>query len=142
MKRFIGFTITILVGAVLGLAYGWLVNPVRYEDITPSMLRSDYKTDYILMVAEIYGADKNLEQAARRLAQIDSQPPAQVAAAAGVTARNLGYATRDLDLIDKLARDLQAGASGAGAPTAQASATAPAAATAAASDTPTPGGQP
>ncbi len=120
-KRFALFLVMIALGVGLGLLYGWVINPVKYEDTTPAMLRSDYKTDYVLMIAEIYNSDQNLEQAARRLATLDSLPPARLAAEAGLTARQLGYAPHDLELIDRLALALQKGSG---------------------STTPTPGGQP
>ena len=51
-----------------GLFYGWVVNPVEYVDIAPESLRVDYKTDYVLMVAEAYQVDHDLGLAVRRLA--------------------------------------------------------------------------
>ncbi len=150
-KRFALFLVMIALGAGLGLLYGWIINPVKYEDTTPAMLRNDYKADYVLMVAEIYSSDQNLEQAARRLATLDSLPPARLAVEAGLTARQLGYAPHDLELIDRLALALQKG-SGSGTATAPAaasatalatvSASATANATASAATTPAPGGQP
>ncbi len=142
----------IALGAGLGLLYGWVINPVKYEDTTPAMLRSDYKADYVLMIAEIYGSDQNLEQAARRLATLDTLPPARLAVEAGLTARQLGYAPHDLELIDRLAQALQKGSGSASAnATANAAAGGSASATPAvsatvasnsATATPAPGGQP
>ncbi len=106
-KRILLFFIMIALGLGLGLLYGWVINPVKYEDTTPSMLRRDYKADYVLMVAEIYSADKNLDQAVRRLALLDTLPPARVVASAILTARELGYAAGDLDLMGKLALAVQ-----------------------------------
>ena len=48
-SRWILFIFAILVGAGLGLLYGWVINPVDYVDTTPDTLRIDYKTDYVLM---------------------------------------------------------------------------------------------
>ncbi len=142
-KRFALFLIMIALGVGLGLVYGWVINPVKYEDTTPSMLRSDYKADYVLMVAEIYNNDHNLEQAARRLASLDTLPPTRVVADAGLTAHQLGYALHDLELIDTLAQALQ-NASGNPPASATAAVTAKATvkATTPAALTPTPGGQP
>ncbi len=107
-RRILLFFIMIAVGLGLGLLYGWVINPVKYEDTTPSMLHSDYKADYVLMVAEIYHADQNLDQAARRLALLDNLPPARIVAAAALTARERGYAAQDQQLIDQLALALSA----------------------------------
>jgi hypothetical protein len=109
-KRIALFFIMIAVGLGLGLFYGWIINPVKYEDTSPSMLHGDYKADYVLMVAEIYNADKNLAEATRRLALLDPLPPARVVASALLTARESGYAIQDLTLMEKLSQALQTGA--------------------------------
>jgi hypothetical protein len=109
-KRITLFFIMIAVGLGLGLLYGWVINPVKYEDTSPSMLHGDYKADYVLMVAEIYNADKNLAQAIRRLSLLDTLSPARIVASALLTARERGYAAQDLDLMDKLSLALQSNA--------------------------------
>ncbi len=106
-KRIALFILMIGVGLGLGLLYGWVINPVKYADTTPDKLRSDYKADYVLMVAEIYHADKNLDQAARRVALLGSQSPARITADALVKARTLGYSEEDLTRIDELSQALQ-----------------------------------
>lgn len=105
-KRIAWFFIMIVLGIAAGLVYGWVINPVKYEDTSPAMLRSDYKADYVLMVAEIYHADQNLEQAARRLSTIDSLPPSRVVVSARIKAKELGYAAQDLEMMDGLAQAL------------------------------------
>ncbi len=106
-KRFVLFLLMIAVGIGLGLVYGWVLNPVKYEDTSPSMLHRDYKADYVLMVAEIYNNDKDLAQAVRRLALLDSIAPERSVASAIATARERGYAAQDLDMMGKLALALQ-----------------------------------
>ena len=64
--------VTLLVG---GLLYGWLVQPVEFVDTTPDSLRQDYKTDFVLMVAEAYQAERDLSQAERRLAMLGPAAP-------------------------------------------------------------------
>jgi hypothetical protein len=107
-KRIIWFLVMIALGVGLGLFYGWMVNPVRYVNTAGESLRSDYKTDYILMVAEIYAFDGALDQAARRLSLLGSQPPAQVVAEGIVTANALAYAPDDVALMNRLAQALEA----------------------------------
>jgi hypothetical protein len=113
-KRVVWFFIMIALGAAAGLVYGWVINPVKYVDTSPASLRRDYQADYVLMVAEIYAGDGNLEQANRRLVMLSSQPPARVVADAQLTARELGYAAADKDLLDRLAQALKQ--SGGGQP--------------------------
>jgi hypothetical protein len=106
-KRIIWFFIMIALGAVAGMLYGWVINPVKYVDTSPASLRADYKADYVLMVAEIYSSDGSLEQAARRLAVLSSLPPARVVADALLTARELQYGNADLETIDHLSQALK-----------------------------------
>lgn len=108
MGRWIRFTIAILIGAALGLAYGWLVSPVRYVDTSPDTLRVDYKTDYILMVAESYRSDDDLALAMRRLALLGDQPPNAMVLQAIEFAQEQGYNDADILRLQDLWNALQA----------------------------------
>jgi hypothetical protein len=77
------------IGAALGIAYGWVIQPVQYTDVTPNILSADYRADYVLMVAEAYQSEQDPETAAQRLAILGSEAPAQL-----VTA-NLDYAVQN-----------------------------------------------
>lgn len=107
MRRWAGFLIAILLGAILGLLYGWVVNPVEYVDTAPDSLRVDFKTDYVLMVAEAYRMEDSLGLAARRLALLGDAAPRDVIAEASLSAVQLGYSALDLALMQKLADDFQ-----------------------------------
>ena len=102
MARWTRFLIAILVGIGLGLIYGWLISPVKYVNTTPDTLDLQYKTDYVLMVAEVYNADKNLETAVRRLGSLGNLPPSEVVHQAIVFAQKVGYADADLALMQNL----------------------------------------
>ena len=100
------FLLSILVGAGLGLYYGWVVNPARFVETTPDTLRSDYQTDYVLMVAEVFQAEQDTQAAARRLALLGDSP-VRLAQQAIVTGQELGYAHADMELLAGLAQALQ-----------------------------------
>jgi len=102
MPRWLIILIAILLGIVLGLVYGWVVDPVQYTDITPDALRIDYRTDYVLMVAEAYQAEEDPELASRRLAVLGSEPPVLIAGEAYAYAQQSAYPTDDLALIQEL----------------------------------------
>ncbi len=87
--------------------YGWVVSPVEYVDTAPDSLRIDYKTDYVLMVAEAYHVEADLGLAVRRLALLGDNPPAETVAQATLFAVEQGYARTDLALIQALADALQ-----------------------------------
>ncbi|MEW5870414.1 MAG: hypothetical protein AB1894_14155 [Chloroflexota bacterium] len=107
MSRWIRFLIAILVGIGLGLLYGWVISPVEYVNTTPDTLRIDFKTDYVLMVAEAYQSDGNLPLAVRRLALLGEAPPNDLAYQAIIFAQKIGYADDDLTLMQNLLNALQ-----------------------------------
>jgi len=108
MSRWFFFLISIAIGAAAGLYYGWVINPVRYIDADPSSLRSDYKADYVLMTAEAYRADGNLDLAVQRLRILGDASPEETIAQATVFAVKAGYGEADLALMQNLADAIHA----------------------------------
>ncbi len=107
MSRWLRFLIVISIGLALGLLYGWLIDPVDFVDTTSNTLRGDYKADYVLMVAEIYNADRDAEGAVIRLTFLGDPSPVDSVENAMIFAVDAGYAAEDLrilrDLSDALA---------------------------------------
>ena len=108
MPRWLIPVIAGLLGIAGGVIYGWVVNPVKFVDTTPASLRADYRTDYVLMVAETYHADQDTALAGRRLAILGSDSPAALSQAALEAAQQSGYAPEDVTLLQELTRALQA----------------------------------
>jgi hypothetical protein len=106
MSRWTKFLIAVAIGAAAGLFYGWVVNPVEYVDISPQNLRMDYKSDYVLMVAESYQVDHDLGLAVRQLALLGSTAPNAIVANALDYGLQHGYASQDLFLIQSLGEAL------------------------------------
>jgi len=106
MSRWIGFLIAIAGGIGLGLFYGWLINPIEYVDTSPGTLKFDYKTDYVLMVAETYRKEGDLPAAARRLALLQEMPLSDLAFRALLFAQKLGYSDSDLARLEELRQAL------------------------------------
>ncbi len=75
MSRWTLFFIVLLLGLGLGLLYGWVINPVSYQDTTLDTLRIDYKTDYTLMVAEVYHQSNDIDWAMNRLTLLKNKSP-------------------------------------------------------------------
>lgn len=107
ITRFFWFLVSIFIGASLGLLYGWMINPVRYVDTLPDTLRADYKADYVLMVAEVYQAEGNIDLAANRLLLLGVDPPLRTVQRAILSAQDLGYSTHDIELLGRLSVALQ-----------------------------------
>jgi len=60
----------LLIGLLAGLLYTWLINPVRFVDTAPDLLRTEFKDQYRSMVALAYQANQDLGRAEGRLAQL------------------------------------------------------------------------
>ena len=107
-SRWVFIVLALLAGIGLGLVYGWVIDPVDYFDLTPDTLRSDFKADYVLIVAEAYKAEQDAGLAARRLAVFGSQSPSDIAASGLAYARTSGFPDVDIVLMQELVTALQA----------------------------------
>ena len=107
-NRWILILLSLIFGIGLGLAYGWLIDPVEYFDLTPDTLRADYKTDYVLMTAEAYRVEQDPGLAARRLAIFGAQSPSTIASEALDYARTNGFPDSDIALLQELVTAMQA----------------------------------
>lgn len=107
MARWIRFIITIIIGASLGLLYGWVISPIEYVDTTPSSLRIDYKSDFVLMAAEAHQSDGNTALAVKRLSMLADSPPDEIAYDAILFAEKQGYIDNDVSTMRELYKALQ-----------------------------------
>jgi len=101
-RRLVFFTLMIVLGIAAGVAYGWLVNPVKYDDTGPSTLGMDYKADYALMAAEIYAAEGDPVMAMARLTFLGEDNALQILDDALTFAREQDYHPGDLQLMSDL----------------------------------------
>lgn len=58
------------IGLIIGLFYGWVINPTRYVDITPKSLHADFQKLYLQMVAESYQANGDMGRSYSRMKQM------------------------------------------------------------------------
>ena len=105
--RWLFFIISIAIGVGLGLYYGWVISPVQYVDTTPATLSADFRADYTLMIAETFQNEQNLDNAARRLAILGSQPPTKFVTDAISFAQQNHYSPADIGLLQNLNTALQ-----------------------------------
>ena len=108
MKRWLWIFLAAALGIGLGLLYGWVINPVDFVDLSPDTLRADYRAAYILMVAEAYQSEDDLDLAARRLAIFGSSSPADIAASALPFGPSAGYSPSEMILLEELVAALRA----------------------------------
>ena len=64
MRRYsLGVILALLLGLGAGLAYAWVISPLRLTDSTPALLRTDFKDQYRSAIAASYAATGNLPRA-------------------------------------------------------------------------------
>jgi hypothetical protein len=105
--RFIAFFISILVGIAAALVYGWLINPVQYTETEPATLRQDFRCDYVLMVAENYKADQNIQKSIDNLTFFKGETGLSVVQKALLAAQNYNYPNADLQTMALLATAIE-----------------------------------
>ena len=111
-SRILPHFLALLIGIGLGLAYTWLISPVKYVDADPAILRADFKDQYRVVIAASYTSTHNLERARVRLqllgdadlvGELSAQTQRMVAS---------GESLERVQPLAQLATDLQNGAAG------------------------------
>jgi len=106
-SNWIKILIAAIIGIALGLIYGWVIDPIEYTDVTPDILREDFRTDYVLMVAEAYQSEQDSETAARRLAIFGSESPPQIVASTLDYATKNNFTQNEINLLQGLLTAMQ-----------------------------------
>lgn len=65
----------LILGVSAGLYLGWVAWPTEFTNTDPSILRPDYKRDYLVMTAQAYLLDGDLNAARRRLYSLGEPEP-------------------------------------------------------------------
>jgi hypothetical protein len=117
MARWIRFLFAILCGLGLGLAYGWFMSPLRSAESSPETLRIDYKTDYVLMVAETFQYEHDPQMAAQRLSALGEPQTNALLEQAIQFAQKAGYTEPDIACMQTLLSALEGTLPTGGMPT-------------------------
>jgi hypothetical protein len=56
----------LVIGIILGLLYGWVINPVDWVDAPVQLLREDLKVDHLRMTIDSYAYNQDLPTAVKR----------------------------------------------------------------------------
>lgn len=76
-----GLLVGLILGLTLGLLYAWLIDPVIVRNTAPADLHPDDKQVYIVVAAQEYAANGNLERFVNRLRALEpNRNPFEVAA--------------------------------------------------------------
>lgn len=60
----------LILGILLGVFYGWVINPVEWTDSAVEHLRIDLKEDYLRMAIDSYAVNKDAQLAQQRYTQL------------------------------------------------------------------------
>jgi hypothetical protein len=97
------FFLAIAIGVAFGVLLGWAFNPLKTINTGLDSLRIDYKTDYLLMVAQLYQFDRDLPAALVRLSTLGGNDPTDLMQMAIDYATQHDYASADINTIQNLA---------------------------------------
>lgn len=111
--RLFWFIVSIGVGLAVGLWIAWRLFPFAYQNVSPHHLRADYQTDLVLMTAEIYAGEGNINQAVEQLAFVSDEAPSRILEQAIQDARQMNYDPGDLELLIQLSQALNKASGGA-----------------------------
>lgn len=60
----------LILGLLLGIFYGWVINPTRYVDISPQSLLTEQKKQYMLLISQSYQANEDIGRSYARIKQM------------------------------------------------------------------------
>jgi hypothetical protein len=108
--------VSLLLGVILGVAaglyYAWALNPVEYTDTSPASLRSDFKLEYLTLIAAAYNGTGDLERARARLGLFADPNPADTLAALAQQRLAQGHPGPEVSALAKLASALSGSSAG------------------------------
>jgi hypothetical protein len=100
--------LALLFGFGVGLAYSWLISPVKYVDASPAILRADFKEQYRLVIAASYASTHDLARARARLELLSDTDPIGALSAQAQRMSSAGEANERTQSLARLAADLKA----------------------------------
>jgi hypothetical protein len=92
-----------------GLAYSWLIAPVKYVDANPALLRADFKDQYRIVIAASYASSHDLARARARLELLSATDPLGELNAQAQRMVGSSENAANVEMLVRLAGDLQKG---------------------------------
>ena len=117
MSRWIFLVLGFGIGMAGGLYYTWLLSPVEYVETAPDSLRSDFRGDYLGLIASAYASDGDLVRARTRLALFPDLDSATELAALAQQRLAAGLVDTEANALSQLASALSIGPTRTPAPT-------------------------
>jgi hypothetical protein len=107
LSRYAPLLIGLVLGIAIGLFYGWVIQPVQLSQSTPDRMREDYRTDYVLLIAEAFSTERDSERALLRLKAVSAQAPVDAVASALSYAQANNFNAIDIKRLSELLDSLQ-----------------------------------
>jgi hypothetical protein len=104
--RYTPLFIGLLIGIALGLLYGWVIQPPEIEHTSPDSLQEAYRTEIILMVAEVYASEGNIQRASQRMEVFGFQPDDETVINALNFAKAHDFSIQEIDVLTTFLTDL------------------------------------
>jgi hypothetical protein len=104
--RYTPLIIGLLVGIAIGILYGWVIQPLEIGEITPNSLQEEYRADIVLMVAEIFAAEKDIERARQRMTTLGFNSHTELVTNALNFAKAHDFSDQDIKLLTNLSTHL------------------------------------
>jgi hypothetical protein len=97
----------VVLGVLIGLAYAWVISPVRFVDNPPSAMREDFKDQYRALIAIAYTANQDIGRAQARLVLLGDADSYRVLAAQAQRALSEGGLPGEAHALGDLAAALR-----------------------------------
>jgi hypothetical protein len=100
--RYTPLFVGLLIGIAIGLLYGWVIQPSEPGETSPPSLEDPYRADIVLMVAEIFAAEDDVELARQRMTALGFESIPNDIANALNYAKAHDFSDQDIDLLSNL----------------------------------------
>jgi hypothetical protein len=101
--RYTALFVGLLIGIALGLLYGWVIQPSEPGETSPDSLQDSYRADTILMIAEIFATEDNVELARQRMTALGLESQVDEITNALNYAKAHDFSDQDIHLLNNLA---------------------------------------
>ncbi|MBN1453809.1 MAG: hypothetical protein JW963_22535 [Anaerolineales bacterium] len=101
--------LALILGFGLGLAYAWVLSPVKYVDAEPVALRDNFKDHFRSAIAAAFASNNDLERARARLSLLGDPDPTQALTAQAQRMLAAGEAFEAVQQVAMLSSALQGG---------------------------------
>ena len=101
--RYTPLIVGLLIGIAIGLLYGWVFQPNESGETSPHSLQDPYRADIVLMVAEVFAAEDDVELAHQRMTALGLESYSNEIINALNYAKAHDFSDQDIDLLINLA---------------------------------------